>query len=201
MYCFVFPRSSFFTQICLPLLISKTQRCPHVFFLTWFDFYAAFLFPSVFCLLCRPLLFSTALLSLVNTITQAVRCCRHFVADHGAENLLPSNCQSVHFMVHILCSPFVRVPLVPTLISLTPSHTNNNKSKAHLFYLSVTALLLLLGFQLRRGMCQVLFELGAEHLVWSVRVCFCSLILCCCVAFRGLIMLNFVPACLRFVSN
>lgn len=113
---------------------------------------------------------SSQLLSFVNTITQAVRCCRHFVADHGAESLLSSNCQSVHFMVHIFRSPFVRVPLAPTLISLTPSHTNNNKSKAHLFYLTVTALLLLLGFQLRRGMCQVLFELGAEHLARSLRV-------------------------------
>lgn len=107
------------------------------------------LFPTILCLFCCPLLFSTALFSLVNTIAQAVSCCRHFVADHGAESLLPSNCQSVHFMVHIPCSPFVRVPLAPTLISLTPSLANNNKSNAHLFHLAVTALLPLSGFQLR----------------------------------------------------
>ena len=107
------------------------------------------LFPTILCLFCRPLLFSSALFSLVNTIAQAVSCCRHFVADHGAESLLPSNCQSVHFMVHIPCSPFVRVPLAPALISLTPSPKNNNKSNAHLFYLTVSALPQLSGFQLR----------------------------------------------------
>lgn len=102
----------------------------------------------------NPLPFQTffvvlpALFSLVNTIAQAVSCCRHFVADHGAESLLPSNCHSVHFMVHIPCSPFVRVPLAPVLISLTPSLTNNNKLNAHLFHDTVTALLPLPGFQL-----------------------------------------------------
>ena len=108
-------------------------------------------FLSILCLFCRPLLFSAVLLSFVNTIAHAVSCCRHFVADHGAESLLPSNCQSVHFMVHIPCSPFVRVPLAPALISLTPSITNNNKSNVHLFQLAVTVLLRLLDFRLRRG--------------------------------------------------
>lgn len=169
-----------YSSVCVPLCFLTWLNMPPLFNLqntivcpcvcVCFDFMHLPFFPSVFCLLCRPLLFFPALLSFVNTITQAVRCCRHFVADHGAESLLPSNCQSVHFMVHILRSPFVRVPLAPTLISLTPSQTNNNKSKARLFYLTVTSLLLLLGFQLRRGMCQVLFELGAEHLARSLRV-------------------------------
>lgn len=56
-----------------------------------------------------------SLFSLVNTIAQAVSCCRHFVADHGAESFLPSNCQSVHFMLHIPSSPFVRLPLASHL--------------------------------------------------------------------------------------
>lgn len=116
--------------------MSQTPSYPFVFHLVCF-----LSFPLFLCLFCRPLLFSPALFSLVNTIAQAVSCCRHFVADHGAESLLPSNCQSVHFMVHIPCSPFVRVPLAPALISLTPSRTNNNKSNAHLFQLSATALL------------------------------------------------------------
>lgn len=90
-----------------------------------------------------------SLLSLVNTIAQAVSCCRHFVADHGAESLLPSNCQSVHFMVHIPRSPFVRVPLAPMLISLTPSLTNNNKSNTHLSPLTVKALLPFSVFELK----------------------------------------------------
>lgn len=56
-----------------------------------------------------------SLFSLVNTIAQAVSCCSHFVADHGAESLLPSNCHSVHFMLHIPSSPFVRLPLASRL--------------------------------------------------------------------------------------
>lgn len=114
-----------------------------------------------------------ALRSLVNTIAQAVRCCRHFVADHGAESLLPSNCQSVHFMVHILRSPFVRVPLAPMLISLTLSHTNNNKSNAHFLYLTATACLTQLGFRLRCVWWHVIgVQVTAEHVAWA-GFCFC----------------------------
>lgn len=88
-----------------------------------FSQFSVFLFLSVF-LCCFPQLFLA--------IAWAMRCCRHCVADPGAESLLPSNCKSVHFMVHILRSPFVRVPLASTLIFfLTLSHTNNNKSNAH----------------------------------------------------------------------
>lgn len=76
--------------------------------------------PLPFCDVPPPPLFSAALFSLVNTIAQAVSCCRHFVADHGAESLLPSNCQSVHFMVHIPCSPFVRLPLAPRSYFFNP---------------------------------------------------------------------------------
>lgn len=88
-----------------------------------------------------------ALLFLVNTIAQAVRCCRHFVADHGAENLLPSNSQcSFHgsYTQFSTCQGAIS----PTLISLTPSHTNNNKSNVHLFYLTAMAVPLLRDFWL-----------------------------------------------------
>lgn len=152
----------------------------------WFDFY--FLPPSplfsqssAFSLL--PLLLSPALFSLVNTIAQAVSCCRHFVADHGAESLLPSNCQSVHFMVHIPRSPFVRVLLAPTLISLTPSLTNNNKSNAHLFYPTFTAVLLLSGFELRWCVFYLSWVQNMSHGVVVLQSYFCSVILCCCVVF------------------
>lgn len=130
------------TQLKMLLFIPKMSSC--------FSHGLKFLhFPTILCFFIHLLLFSPTLFSLVNTIAQAVSCCRHFVADHGAESLLPSNCHSVHFMVHIPCSPFVRVPLAPTLISLTPSVTNNNKSSAYLFHLAVTALLQLSGFQFR----------------------------------------------------
>lgn len=81
---------------------------------------------------------------------------------------------SIHFMVHILCSPFVRVPLAPTLISLTPSHTNNNKSNAHLFFLAATALFPLSDFQLKcterttkcMGLCS--FRICCSLVFWSL---------------------------------
>lgn len=44
------------------------------------------------------------------------------------KGLLHSHSLSVHFMVHIMCSPFVRWLLAPPLISLTPSLSNHNKS-------------------------------------------------------------------------
>lgn len=136
-----------------------------------------------------PVLFSPALFSLVDTIAHAVSCCRHFVADHGAESLLPSNFHSVHFMVHIPCSPFVRVPLAPTLISLTPSITNNNKSNAHLFHLPVTALQPLSGFELRWVACVTRrLSRGQNVLHGVIRLCeFCAAVwfseavLCCTV--------------------
>lgn len=75
---------------------------------------------------------------------------RHFAADPGAESLLPPNCTNVHFMVHIPRSSFVREPLAPTLISLTPSQTNKNKSNTHLLYLLAAAVFPLSNFQLRQ---------------------------------------------------
>ncbi len=65
------------------------------------------------------------------TIAQAASCCRHFVADHGAERpccLLLPDC-SFHGS-YSLTRPFVSRPsLVHLLFFLTPSFTNNNKSK------------------------------------------------------------------------
>lgn len=157
----------------MQLFISKMSFC----FSPGWIFLHFPLLPTIFYLFSRLLLFSPALFSLVNTIAQAVSCCRHFVADHGAESLLPSNCHSVHFMVHIPCSPFLRVPLAPTLISLTPSLTNNNKSNAHLFHLAVTALVQLSGFQLR--LCHVLYiELSlVDNMLHGVFGSFCASVL------------------------
>lgn len=126
---------------------------------------------------CHPLLFSVALFSLVNTIAQAVSCCRHFVADHGAESLLPSNCQSVHFMVHIPGSPFVRVPLAPMFISLTLYCTNNNKSNVHLSHLTVA------------------LSPGSVRLLIKAAVCVvCVCVLCVCCDFSVLMFLE-LPLC------
>lgn len=94
------------------------------------------LFSLIFSL--RLLVSLSSAVVLLLAIAQPVRCCRHFAADPGAESLLPPNCKNVHFMVHIPRSSFVRVPLAPALISLTPSQTNKNKSNAHLLYLMAT---------------------------------------------------------------
>lgn len=86
------------------------------------NFHLLLVFSTEFCFnlslpttLASSVLLFCSLFSLVNTIAQAVSCCRHFVADHGAESPLPSNCQSVHFMLHIPSSPFVRLPLASHL--------------------------------------------------------------------------------------
>lgn len=57
---------------------------------------------------------------LMNTIAQAASCCRHFVADHGAERPAAFYCLIVHFMVHIAHSPFVSRPLVHLLFLFNP---------------------------------------------------------------------------------
>lgn len=129
---FLFTRPSCLSNLPQPNTINTTdksfyssspKRHPVLKFSTWFVPLTNPLFPTILCLFVMsppPPLFSAALFSLVNTIAQAVSCCRHFVADHGAESLLPSNCQSVHFMVHIPCSPFVRLPLAPRSYFFNP---------------------------------------------------------------------------------
>lgn len=49
------------------------------------------------------------------------------------KGLLHSHSLSVHFMVHITCSPFVRWLLALPLISLTHSLSNHNKSDTRCF--------------------------------------------------------------------
>lgn len=63
---------------------------------------------------------SLSLSVLMNTIAQAASCCRHFVADHGAESPAAFYCLIVHFMVHIAHSPFVSRPLVHLLFLFNP---------------------------------------------------------------------------------
>lgn len=67
-----------------------------------------------------PHFLSHSLSVLMNTIAQAVSCCRHFVADHGAESPAAFYCLIVHFMVHIAHSPFVSRPLVHLLFLFNP---------------------------------------------------------------------------------
>lgn len=64
--------------------------------------------------------YSLSLSVLMNTIAQAASCCRHFVADHGAESPAAFYCLIVHFMVHIAHSPFVSRPLVHLLFLFNP---------------------------------------------------------------------------------
>ncbi len=149
---------------------SETTLCPlacqdedvySFWLLLWWDTFFQSLFwnPNTACNLSAegsslyhsPFSLSFTLSVLMNTIAQAASCCRHFVADHGAERPAAFYCLIVHFMVHIAHSPFVSRPLVHLLFLLTPSFTNHNKSNTHLFQLMADSSLPTLLFQLERG--------------------------------------------------